>query len=113
MVTGCNLPGPVGPVCGGFARRTGVWRDVSRRRGEAASFPQRDIWGASRLVHIGGSRVVRPTDHHPRIAALLPGSLPLGPSGAESPSNTPQERLLMGKSQVRITMIAIRLPCGV
>ena len=40
MVTGCNLPGPVGPVCGSFARWTGVWRDVSRRRGEVANFPQ-------------------------------------------------------------------------
>jgi len=45
MVTGCNLLGPVAPVCGSFARRTGVWRDVSRRRGEVASFPQRDLGG--------------------------------------------------------------------
>ena len=43
MVTGCNPLGPVGPVCRSFARWTGVWRDVSGRRGEAASFPQGDF----------------------------------------------------------------------
>ena len=43
MVTGCDLLGPVGPVCGSFARWAGVWRDVSRRHGEVASFSQGDL----------------------------------------------------------------------
>jgi hypothetical protein len=35
---------------------TGVYRDPSGRRGEAANFPQPDIW--TNWVHFGGSGVI-------------------------------------------------------
>ena len=71
MVTGCNLPGPVGPVCGGFARRTGVWRDVSRRRGEVAVSP--NATSEAMTASLGFFRVARiPTGVEGSARAALP-----------------------------------------